>query len=68
MSIVPVTLDQLIAQYEAELAAMPSLEEIEAMSPKNIDEAIEKTRLRGKRMATERILNALKGRRPKGEE
>lgn len=54
----PMTRADLIAELEARLAALPTLEELDARKPRTLDEAIERTRLRGDRLATERLLYA----------
>lgn len=58
----PMTRAEIIAELEAELAELPSMAELDAWKPRSLEEAIERTRLRGKRRATEKLLFAQRNR------
>ena len=58
----PINRATLIAELEARLASLPTMMELQAWKPRTLDEAIERTRLIGERLATARLLHAQLGR------
>lgn len=61
-----VNAEELLEEYKARLEEIPPMEKLLAWRPRNLDEAIERTRLIGERAALARMIEAQENKPQRG--
>ena len=61
-----VNAEELLKEYKARLAEIPPMEQLLAWRPRDLDEAIERTRLIGERAALVRMIEAQENKPQRG--